>query len=36
MEQIREFLAFYPDKVEIYEIDAEDVAARHHPQTAGA
>lgn len=29
MEQIRDRLAFYPDKVELYEVDAAAVGARH-------
>ena len=31
MEQIKEMLAFYPDKFEIYEIDDADIADRHRP-----
>ena len=34
MEAIKEMLAFYPDKFEIYEIDPEDVADRHRPEFA--
>ena len=34
MEQIRGRLAFYPDKVEIYEVDDEAVDPKHHHTTA--
>ena len=36
MEEIKDMLAFYPDKVEIYELDAEDIADRHRPEFAAA
>ena len=32
MEQIRGMLAFYPDKVEIYELSEADIADRHRPE----
>ena len=36
MEAIKEMLAFYPDKFEIYEIDEADIADRHRPAFAAA
>ena len=36
MEAIKEMLAFYPDKFEIYEIDPQDIADRHRPEFAAA
>ena len=36
MEEIKDLLAFYPNKFEIYEIDLADVADRHRPKFAEA
>ena len=36
MEQIRDLLAFYPDRVEIYEVDGPEIADRHRPEFAAA
>ena len=36
MEQIKDMLAFYPDKFEIYEVDPDDIADRHRPKFAEA
>ena len=36
MEQIRGMLAFYPDRVEVYEVDGPEIADRHRPEFAAA
>ena len=34
MEQIKDLLAFYPDRVEVYEVSEADIADRHRPEFA--
>ncbi len=36
MEQIKDMLAFYPNKFDVYEIDEADIADRHRPKFSEA
>jgi hypothetical protein len=36
MEAIRGMLAFYPDKIEVYEVDPADIADHRRPETPQA